>query len=213
MHNTIKITNNDDWLIERNKGIGGSDAGAILGLNPFKSNVDLWEEKTGKKAASDVSDKDAVIYGKKAEEPLRMLFMLDNPQYTLEYHPFDILQSIENPYIQGTLDGVLIDSEGNKGILEIKTCEIKNNIQWRNWDNKIPDYYYAQILHYMALDPEFKFVILTAQIKNNGNKVTRAYEFKRCDCIDDINYLIQEEATFWGHVQSGSKPPLKLPEV
>lgn len=243
-HKVIKITNEKEWLNSRNKGIGGSDAGAILGVNPYKSNVDLFLEKIcmcqggeacneqGKKEPDNISDKPAVIYGKKAEEHLRALFMLDNPQYTLHYSPFDILQSLENPFMQGTLDGELTDSEGNKGILEIKTCEIKNSLQWRQWDNKVPDYYYAQIIHYFALDVDFKFAILNAQLKyashgegaeqqastvtkrgEGESKITKTYEFKREDVIEDINYLIQEEKSFWVHVQSGNKPPLKLPEV
>jgi hypothetical protein len=50
----IKIFNNevqipagvpgfDEWIRERKKGIGGSDAASILGMNPYKTNVDLWK--------------------------------------------------------------------------------------------------------------------------------------------------------------------------
>ena len=47
----------EDWLEERKKGIGGSDAATILGLNPYKTTIELWEEKTGRKDAPDISDK------------------------------------------------------------------------------------------------------------------------------------------------------------
>ena len=50
----------EQWLEERKKGIGGSDAATIMGLNPYKTNVDLWEEKTGRKDAEDISDKSYV---------------------------------------------------------------------------------------------------------------------------------------------------------
>ncbi len=43
--------NKEEWLEERKNGIGGSDAATILGLNPYKTNIDLWEEKTGRKEA------------------------------------------------------------------------------------------------------------------------------------------------------------------
>ena len=46
----------EDWLEERKKGIGGSDAATILGLNPYKTSIDLWEEKTGRKDAEDISE-------------------------------------------------------------------------------------------------------------------------------------------------------------
>ena len=39
--------NREQWLTERTKGIGGSDASAILGNNPYKTSKDLWEEKKG----------------------------------------------------------------------------------------------------------------------------------------------------------------------
>lgn len=51
-----------EWLEERKKGIGGSDAATILGLNPYKSNIDLWAEKTGKKEPPNISDKPYVKY-------------------------------------------------------------------------------------------------------------------------------------------------------
>ena len=39
---------NTSWLQGRMNGIGGSDASAIVGLNPYKSNIDLFEEKIGR---------------------------------------------------------------------------------------------------------------------------------------------------------------------
>ena len=37
----------EEWLEARKNGIGGSDAATILGLNPYKTTIELWEEKTG----------------------------------------------------------------------------------------------------------------------------------------------------------------------
>ena len=65
-----------EWLQERKKGIGGSDAAAIIGLNPYMTNVDLWEIKTGRKEQEDISNKPCVKYGTEAEGPLRELFKL-----------------------------------------------------------------------------------------------------------------------------------------
>ena len=55
------------WLESRTLGIGGSDAAAILGLNPYKSNVELFDEKTGRRMPKDISDKPYVKYGTEAE--------------------------------------------------------------------------------------------------------------------------------------------------
>ena len=42
-----KTTNREEWLKERKKGIGASEASCIIGVNPWKTNVELWQEKTG----------------------------------------------------------------------------------------------------------------------------------------------------------------------
>ena len=46
--------NSPEWYELRKSGIGGSDAAAILGLSPWKTNVDLWEEKVGIKPLLDL---------------------------------------------------------------------------------------------------------------------------------------------------------------
>ena len=69
--------NEKAWLSGRMNGIGGSDASAVVGMNPYKSNIDLFEEKIGRRIPEDISDKPCVIYGKLAEEPIRQLFKLE----------------------------------------------------------------------------------------------------------------------------------------
>lgn len=44
------------WLTLRNKYIGGSDAGCVLGFNKWKSPYELFLEKTGKKEPEDLSN-------------------------------------------------------------------------------------------------------------------------------------------------------------
>ena len=47
----------EEWLQERKKGIGGSDAAVVIGKSKWKNNVQLWEEKTGRIETPDISDK------------------------------------------------------------------------------------------------------------------------------------------------------------
>ena len=75
----------DEWLKARKNYIGGSDASAVVGMNPYKSNVDLWLEKTGQVIPEDISDKPYVKYGQEAEHHLRELFKLDFPEYQVFY--------------------------------------------------------------------------------------------------------------------------------
>ena len=72
-----QINNEAQWHEERAKGIGGSEAAAIIGLSPWCSNVELWRRKTGRHAAPDISNNAAVAYGHDAEPLIRRLFALD----------------------------------------------------------------------------------------------------------------------------------------
>ena len=67
-------TSRIEWLEKRKSGITGTGASAIVGKNPYKSNIDYWEEKTGRRVEPDISDKDFVQYGQRAEEHLIALF-------------------------------------------------------------------------------------------------------------------------------------------
>lgn len=204
------------WLKGRMKGIGGSDASAIVGMNPYKSNIDLFEEKIGRRIPDDISQKPYVIYGKKAEAPIRELFKLDYPEYQVEHHEFRILQSAEYPFMQASLDGELIDSAGRRGILEIKTTNILRSMQYEKWKDRIPDNYYIQVLHYLLVTG-YEFAVLRAHLTSEWGSDKRTtvkhYFIEREEVRDDLNMLLQEEKKFWKYVESGRKPPLILPEI
>lgn len=204
------------WLKGRMNGIGGSDASAIIGMNPYKTNIDLFEEKTGRMIPEDISDKPYVIYGKNAEAPIRELFMLDYPEYQVSHYEYRILQSVKYPFMQASLDGELIDQEGRKGILEIKTTNILQSMQREKWNNKIPQNYYIQVLHYLLVTA-YEFVVLRAHLNSRWGKEVRTqvkhYFIERTEVQEDLDYLLKEEIKFWGYVESGRKPSLILPEV
>lgn len=65
----VRLKDRDDWLRNR-KRIGGSDAAAVIGRNPYKTNIELWQEKTGRVEAEDISDRPYVVYGTEAEQYL-----------------------------------------------------------------------------------------------------------------------------------------------
>lgn len=206
----------DAWLKGRMNGIGGSDASAIVGMNPYKTNIELFEEKTGRRIPEDISEKPYVIYGKKAEEHIRELFRLDYPEYQIEHHESRILQSIEYPFMQASLDGELTDQSGRRGILEIKTTNILRSMQYEKWKDRIPDNYYIQVLHYLLVTG-YDFVVLRAHLVSEWGKDKRTtvkhYFIEREEVLDDLVVLLQEEKKFWEYVESGRKPPLILPEI
>ena len=197
-------------------GIGGSDASAVVGMNPYKTNIELFEEKTGRRIPDDISQKPYVVYGKNAEEHIRELFKLDYPEYHVEHHEYRILQSIRYPFMQASLDGELEDASGKKGILEIKTTNILQSMQYEKWKDRIPDNYYIQVLHYLLVTG-YQFVVLRAHLRSDWGTDKRTtvkhYFIERDEVEDDLDMLLKEEIKFWKYVESGRKPPLILPEI
>ena len=153
----------DEWLKAR-KTIGGSDAACILGKNPWKTNIELYLEKTEQCTPDDISDKDVVKYGTEAEKPLRRLFKLDYPVMKVHYKEWNMWFNDKYPWAHASLDGWLVDKDGRRGILEIKTTNVMSSRQKEQWNERIPDNYFCQILHYMAVT-ESDFAILKAQLK------------------------------------------------
>lgn len=208
----------EEWLEERKKGIGGSDAATILGLNPYKTSIQLWEEKTGRKQAEDISNKPYVQYGTKAEEHLRELFKLDFPQYEVSHQENTIIKHPTYPFLFASLDGQLVDKEtGELGVLEIKTSEILRSMQKEKWKEKIPDNYYCQVLHYLNVTG-YSFAILKAQLRYDYNGdirlETKHYTIKRQEVEDDIKLLCEKEIEFWTkYVERDVAPPLVLPNL
>lgn len=209
----------EEWLQERKKGIGASDAGTIIGVNKWKTNVELWREKVGLQEPEDISHKSYVQYGHDAEPHLRALFALDHPELRVTYEsPYKMIFSDELPFIFATPDGELEElSTGRLGGLEIKTTEIMNPRQWSQWKGQIPDQYFAQVCH-QFLATGWEFIILLAQIKwttreGEKMKMIKEYPIERIDVLDSIEYLKPMEIDFWHHVETKTEPGLILPAI
>lgn len=213
------IANNEEWLKARLQGIGASEASAVIGCNPYMSNVDLWRLKTGRKQAQDISSNAHVQYGHDAEGPLRELFALDYPQFEVSYGgAYDMVHNPEHPYIFATLDGRLREKNtGRLGVYEGKTTEILRSMQKEKWKDRIPDNYYVQIIHQL-IATGWEFAVLNAQMKRvfdgDVRTETRRYFIERAEVQDDIDYLLAEEIKFWNdYVLKDREPPLILPEI
>lgn len=204
------------WLDARKNHIGGSDASACVGMNPYKDNVQLWEEKMGLVLPEDISDRDYVKYGTEAEMHLRALFSMDYPQYQVFFDENNMFLNSEYPWMHASLDGELIDEDGRHGVLEIKTTNILQSMQKEKWNQRIPDNYYIQILHYLAVT-ECDFAVLKAQLKSEWagelRITTKHYFIERKEVEKDIEYLIWAEKRFWDCVVSGHRPDLILPAI
>lgn len=204
------------WLEARKNHIGGSDAAACVGMNPYKNNVRLWEEKMGMVLPEDISEKEYVQYGTEAEKYLRELFALDFPEYQVLYDENNMFLNPDFPWMHASLDGELVDQRGRHGILEIKTTNILQSMQREKWNDRIPDNYYCQILHYLAVT-ECDFAVLKARLKSEWNGeliiLEKHYFIERSEVEEDIKMLVEAERRFWECIKSGRRPDLILPVI
>ncbi|WP_337664221.1 YqaJ viral recombinase family protein [Suilimivivens sp.] len=212
----MQLCSREEWLQARAGRIGGSDASAILGMNPYRTNIELWQIKTGQLVPEDISDKPYVKYGTEAEQYLRELFKLDFPEYQVCYEENNMFLNGKYPFGHASLDGWLIDQNGRLGVWECKTTNILQSMQKEKWDHRIPDNYYIQILHYLLIT-EFDFAILKAQLKSEfGGEIyiqTKHYKIERSEVQADIDLLESSERKFWKQVQERKRPDLILPNI
>lgn len=210
------FSSREEWIAARKNHIGGSDASACVGMNPYKDNIQLWEEKTGLVIPEDISDKGYVQYGLRAEAHLRGLFALDYPQYQISYDDNNMFTNTDYPWMHASLDGELVDPDGRRGVLEIKTTNILQSMQQEKWNDRIPDNYFCQVLHYLAVTG-YDFAVLKAQLKSEWSGevrlATKHYFIERKDVEEDIRFLVEAEKRFWNCVSTGRRPDLVLPQI
>lgn len=206
-----KIKTETDWLKARSKrGIGGSEAAAIVGASPWMTVNDLWSIKTGSKIQKDISDDPFVKQGHRMEGALRELYKAYHPDFKVRYHKYDLLYQAEHPWLFATLDGEIVDSNSRKGIFEAKTSTPVGKAGWSKWDCQIPEQYMVQILHQM-LATGWEFVDLMACLINQeGDFNVRTYHFERSEHEEDLKWLLSKEVEFWDTVQSNTLPPMTL---
>lgn len=200
------------WLENRHKTLGASEIGIACGISRFKSISDLWEEKTGRRQAEDITENERVRYGTEAEQYLRALFALKHEkEYQVEYFPYRVYFNEEEPYLTATLDGLitrLID--GAKGGYECKTVLVQSKRTLEEWDNRIPETYYCQVLQQM-FTAGLDFVILNAELRfPDNNAEIREYLIERSNVENDIKWVVQKGHEFWWYVLNDKRPPITM---
>lgn len=153
----INFDNEEDWLKLRTKGIGGSDAGAILGLNKYSSPLTVYKDKVDG-IKPNLDDNANVRRGKDLEEFVLTKYVqpkLRDFGYTVEKPDFMIINS-DYPYLRANVDGIAKSKTGpsyeTSILIEIKCVSVFAEDAWNGSEyNGIPPYYYAQIQHYLAV--------------------------------------------------------------
>jgi len=140
----------EQWLELRRKYIGGSDASAIVGMNPYKSSFGIYAEKA-LGVTEDLSDNVHIEFGNTMEPIIREWFpqrFLKNEGIEIKVFEFPyMIQHPDIPFLSANLDGIMTHPELGTGLIEIKTA---GESQWRLWEeDNLPDQYYCQIAHYL----------------------------------------------------------------
>lgn len=193
-----EMKDRNKWLNMRMEGIGGSDAGIIVGLNKYKSAFSLWLEKTGQVEPEDLSDNEKIYWGNVLEEAVARRFSEVTGK---KVQRRGMMRSVAYPFMFANVDRMVVGEDAG---LEIKTAGTFQAAKWEG--DEIPDTYYCQCQHYMAVTGYKKWYIA---VLIGGNHFVWK-EVLRND--DDIEALIAAEKTFWEMVQNKDMPDVDWTE-
>ena len=188
----------DQWQQYRQnqRGLGGSDIAAALGINKYKSRRRLWAELTGAIQREDISDKPAVKMGNILEPIVADLFA-EATGLTVRRNNW-ILQHDSIDYLYANLDREVILPDGSRAVLECKTANVNMKKLWGS--NNVPREYMAQVQFYLMItgyQKAFMAVLI-------GGVDFDYWVIDRDDAI--IKDLEEQAAAFWHCVENGIEP-------
>jgi len=185
----------EDWLQYRKLGIGGSDASVVCGINRYKSPVELWLEKTNQLPYQEAGE--AAYWGTQLEALVKAEFTKRTGIEVISTN--QLLQSKTHDFMLANLDGVCEHPDYGTCIFEAKTASA---YKIGDWDDKIPDEYMLQLMHYLSVTGYMGAYIA---VLIGGN----TFRWKFIERDDElISMLIKIESDFWNHVQANIPPPL-----
>lgn len=177
-----KDLSTEEWLHLRKHGIGGSDAGAVCGLNPYVSSMDVYADKTTDEISN--YDNEAMKQGRDLEDYVAQRFCeatglklrKSNAMYVHEQHSF-MLADVDRHII------------GKNAGLECKTASPYSADKWA--DGQVPAHYLAQCYHYMSvLNADYWYIAVLIYGKE--------FKFLKIERDEEIiNNLIHIEQEFW----------------
>jgi len=171
-----------EWLMYRKRGIGGSDAGAVCGLNPYRTAMQVYEDKT--MDTIEEFDNEAMRQGREFEDYVARRFMeatgkkvrRSNFMYYDETYPFMLAD----------VDRMIV---GENAGLECKTASPYLADKWK--DGEIPISYQIQCHHYMSVcDADAWYIAVVIY-----GREFRYYRIERDE--EALSDLRQIEQNFW----------------
>ena len=191
---TLEMTH-DEWLLDRRRGIGGSDVATILGLNKWKSAYQLWLEKTGQ-VELDHTNSEPAYWGNVLEEVVAKEFQERTGLKVRRRN--QVFEHPLHPFLRANIDR---DVVGEKAVLECKTA---NQYLAKEWEgDEIPISYLCQVQHYMNVmnyDHAYIAVLIGGQ----------KFIWKRIERDQKLIDMITERLVeFWGtNIIEGVEPPI-----
>lgn len=183
---------NTGWLRLRKSGIGGSDAGAICGVNPFSSAMKVFKDKTSEEIEE--QDNEAIRIGHDLEDYVAQRFM-EATGLKVRKSNF-MYRSKEHPFMIADVDRLVVGEDAG---LECKTASAYNADKWADGD--IPLHYVMQCYHYMAVTGK-KAWYIAAVILGKG------FVYHKLEWDTGlISQLVETEKEFWHeNIITGTMP-------
>lgn len=189
----------DDWLAVRRTGIGGSDAAAAVGLNPYLSALELWLDKTGRAGGlprPDPTDTTSPTYWGTLLEPIvAAVYTQQTGNKVRKVNA--VLRHATVPFMLANIDREVVGAPDAQ-ILECKTA---GEFGSRLWRDGVPEYVQLQVQHQLAVTDKTAAhvaVLLCGQ-------ALEVHRIERDDAL--IGKLIELEARFWRFVETDTPPP------
>ncbi|AOK22706.1 endonuclease [Burkholderia ubonensis] len=189
----------DDWLAVRRTGIGGSDAAAAVGLNPYMSALELWFDKTGRGESMprpDSADTTSPTYWGTLLEPIvAAAYTAQTGNKVRKVNA--VLRHPNIPWMLANIDREVI------GVPDVQILECKTAGEYgaRLWRDGVPEYVQIQVQHQLAVTGKSAAhvaVLLCGQ-------ALEVHRIERDDAL--IARLIELEAQFWHFVETDTPPP------
>ena len=191
---TTEITH-EAWLAARRKGIGGSDAAAVVGLSRYSSPLDIWLQKTRRKPAT--PDNEAMHWGRLLEPVVRAEFVR-RTGLTVKECPY-LMAHKDYPFMLANVDGIVSEKDGTKAVLEIKTTNSFTTA--KDSEDGLPVAWYCQTQHYLAVTGLSKAYVV---VLIGGNKL----QWQIVDRDEEtIQTIVALESHFWHEYVLKDVPP------
>lgn len=180
----------------RATGIGGSDAAAVCGLNPYKSPVDVYLEKIGQ--SEPVEENERMRWGNLLEDVVAQEYARRTGRQVRRRN--STFRHREHDFMVGNIDR---DVVGERRLLECKTADKWTLSQWGEpGSDEVPEYYLVQVAHYLAV---LDYHVADLAVLIGGNDF-RIYTIER-DRELEASLIEREYDFWWKHVQLELPPP------